>query len=66
MDIILNISAQYKNFPVVLSGGVFQNKTLLELLIKKFKEQGRVFYFNIDVPTNDEGISIGQLYYQYQ
>ena len=66
VNIIIEISNKYKNLPVVFSGGVFQNKTLLELLIKKFKEQGRVFYFNIDVPTNDEGISIGQLYYQYQ
>lgn len=65
VNIIIEISNIYKNLPVVLSGGVFQNKTLLELLIKKFKEQGRVFYFNIDVPTNDEGISIGQLYYQF-
>ncbi|WP_201522870.1 carbamoyltransferase HypF [Aliarcobacter butzleri] len=66
VNIIIEISNKHKNLPVVFSGGVFQNKTLLELLIKKFKEQGRVFYFNIDVPTNDEGISIGQLYYQYQ
>ena len=66
VNIIIEISNKHKNLPVVFSGGVFQNKTLLELLIKRFKEQGRVFYFNIDVPTNDEGISIGQLYYQYQ
>ncbi|WP_323595506.1 carbamoyltransferase HypF [Aliarcobacter butzleri] len=66
VNIIIEISNKHKNLPVIFSGGVFQNKTLLELLIKKFKEQGRVFYFNIDVPTNDEGISIGQLYYQYQ
>lgn len=66
VNIIIEISNKHKNLSVVFSGGVFQNKTLLELLIKKFKEQGRVFYFNIDVPTNDEGISIGQLYYQYQ
>lgn len=66
VNIIIEISNKHKNLPVVFSGGVFQNKTLLELLIKKFKGQGRVFYFNIDVPTNDEGISIGQLYYQYQ
>ncbi|MFW2592435.1 hypothetical protein ACN5PC_11085, partial [Aliarcobacter butzleri] len=52
--------------PVVFSGGVLQNKTLHELRIKTYIGQGRVFYFNIAVPTNDEGISIGQLYYQYQ
>ena len=65
VDIILNISAQYKNFPVVLSGGVFQNKTLLEILIDKFEKEGREFYFNIDVPSNDGGISFGQIYHQF-
>ena len=65
VDIILNISAQYKNLPVVLSGGVFQNKTLLEILIDKFEKEGREFYFNIDVPSNDGGISFGQIYHQF-
>jgi hydrogenase maturation protein HypF len=65
VNLILEISNSYKNLPVVLSGGVFQNKTLLEILIDKFEEQGRVFYFNIDIPSNDGGLSIGQIYHQY-
>lgn len=65
VNIILKISNRYKDLPVVLSGGVFQNRVLLGLLMQKFQEQKRVFYFNIDVPTNDEGISIGQLYHKF-
>ncbi|MGD9624258.1 MAG: carbamoyltransferase HypF [Arcobacter sp.] len=65
VNLILEISNSYKNLPVVLSGGVFQNKTLLEILIDKFEEQGREFYINIDIPSNDGGISMGQIYHQY-
>ena len=65
VDIVLNISNSYKNLPVVLSGGVFQNKILLEILIDKFEKQGREFYFNVEIPSNDGGISIGQIYHQF-
>ncbi|CAM3532268.1 carbamoyltransferase HypF [Arcobacter aquimarinus] len=65
VNIILEISNSYKNLPVILSGGVFQNKILLELLIDKLQEEGRIFYFNVDVPSNDSGISIGQIYHQF-
>ena len=65
VKIILEISEKYKDLPLVLSGGVFQNKTLLEILIDKFEEEGRVFYFNIDVPSNDGGISLGQIYHDF-
>ncbi len=45
---------------VVLSGGVFQNKILLEGLIKKLEKDGfRVFSHRL-VPANDGGISLGQ------
>lgn len=65
VKIILEISEKYKDLPLILSGGVFQNKTLLEILIDKFQEQKRVFYFNIDVPSNDGGISLGQIYHDF-
>lgn len=64
VQIILDISHNYKNLPVVLSGGVFQNRILLEILIAKFEEQGREFYFSKDIPLNDAGISVGQIYHQ--
>ncbi len=62
-QIILDISKSYENLPVVLGGGVFQNKTLLEILINKFKEQNKEFYYNKNIPLNDGGISVGQAYY---
>ncbi|QKF77951.1 carbamoyltransferase HypF [Arcobacter defluvii] len=66
VNLILEISNIYKNFPVVLSGGVFQNKLLLEILLDEFEKEGREFYFNIDIPSNDGGISIGQIYHQFE
>lgn len=63
IKLILDISNIHKKLPVVVSGGVFQNKVLLESLIEKFKEQDKVLYFNVDIPSNDASISVGQLYY---
>lgn len=62
-QIILDISNLHKDLPIVLGGGVFQNRTLLELLINKFKEQNREFYYNKNIPLNDGGISVGQIYH---
>ena len=64
VQIILDLADTYENLPVVLSGGVFQNKILLQILIGKFQKQGREFYFNIDIPANDGGLSIGQIYHK--
>jgi hydrogenase maturation protein HypF len=62
VDIVIKISKK-ENLEVILSGGVFQNKTLLELLIHKLKENKIKFYYNQTTPTNDGGISLGQIYY---
>ena len=45
---------------VVLSGGVFQNRLLLSLLMEKLGEQGFDYYIQKKVPANDGGISLGQ------
>ena len=64
VQIILDLANTHKNLPVVLSGGVFQNKILLQILISKFQKQGREFYFSKDIPLNDGGISVGQIYHK--
>lgn len=46
---------------VVLSGGVFQNKYLLEKSIQKLTENRFKVFTNHQVPTNDGGISLGQM-----
>ncbi|MCX6277266.1 MAG: carbamoyltransferase HypF [Bacteroidetes bacterium] len=46
---------------VVLSGGVFQNKYLLEGSIDLLKKNKFEVYAHAAVPTNDGGIALGQL-----
>ncbi len=48
---------------VILSGGVFQNSTLLEYLVLKLKELGIKYYYNSTTPINDQGIALGQIWY---
>ena len=59
--IILDIS-QTQNLPVLLTGGVFQNKTLLEKVTKGLESIEAKHYFHLSVPSNDSGISVGQIY----
>jgi len=47
---------------VVLSGGCFQNKYLLERTIKQLERDGFHVYRHQRVPPNDGGIALGQLW----
>ena len=53
--------AKAQNLEVVLSGGVFQNATLLNLVIKKFNQAGIKFHLHKNTPSNDSGVALGQL-----
>lgn len=45
---------------VVMSGGVFQNITLLESCILKLRKHGFSVYTHSTIPANDGGIALGQ------
>jgi hydrogenase maturation protein HypF len=45
---------------VVLSGGVFQNRLLLQFAIKFLEHERFTVRFHKRIPTNDGGISLGQ------
>jgi hydrogenase maturation protein HypF len=60
---MLEISKKYPTLPVILSGGVFQNKTLLQKVIQVFKKNDIKYYIQNQTPINDGGISLGQAYY---
>ena len=47
---------------VALSGGVFQNKILMEEGLRLLRDEGFEVYYNISVPPNDGGLSLGQAY----
>ena len=46
---------------VALSGGVFQNRLLLEQLLQRLEEMAFQVYINRRVPPNDGGLSLGQI-----
>ena len=50
------------NLPVVLGGGVFQNRTLLESVIYQLDKMHRRYYIQKDTPVNDGGVSMGQIW----
>ena len=45
---------------VALSGGVWQNQILLNLVRAGLLEEGFIVYFHKQVPTNDGGLALGQ------
>lgn len=47
---------------IVLSGGTFQNRLLLENITEVLEEQGIKVYINEKVPSGDGGISLGQAF----
>lgn len=59
LDQCLSLNPDRK--PVILSGGVFQNRFLLTGVSGLLEENGFSVYTHRQVSTNDEGISLGQL-----
>ncbi|MFV0596649.1 carbamoyltransferase HypF [Shewanella sp.] len=62
-DAICGYAAHYPSLPVVLCGGVFQNQYLLEYCLSKLQQQGSTVLPNKQIPVNDGGIALGQLWY---
>ncbi len=63
VELISQISKKHNNLPIILTGGVFQNKTLLQLVSKRLEKENRRYYYSKKIPLNDGGISIGQVYF---
>ncbi len=61
VNIIYDISNLYKELPIVLCGGVFQNATLVENILEKLKD--RKVYIGEKYSPNDESISLGQAFF---
>lgn len=61
--IVDTLAGMHKALPVVLSGGVFQNSTLTQLLLKHFETQGRPCFVQQATAVNDGGVALGQAWY---
>ena len=59
-DVCLNISASTGIDRVILSGGVFQNRLLTEMIYTALTHKGLHVYSHRLVPPNDGGIALGQ------
>lgn len=60
-EIIHYFARLYPELPIVVGGGVFQNRALMARLYRRFGA-GR-FYAQQQTPINDGSIALGQLYY---
>jgi hydrogenase maturation protein HypF len=58
---IFNFCRCYSALPVVLGGGVFQNRVLVELLAELFAETDQPLGLPGLIPPNDGGLAAGQL-----
>jgi hydrogenase maturation protein HypF len=62
-DSIKHIAQEYPQYPMVLSGGVFQNKHLLSHCLTDAETDNHLVLSPKLVPINDGGIALGQLWY---
>ncbi|MEZ8739595.1 carbamoyltransferase HypF [Photobacterium swingsii] len=63
VEMIYTISAKHPEYPVVVSGGVFQNRVLMDRLDARFTSEDRSFLTSEIIPLNDGGIAMGQLWH---
>lgn len=62
VNLIDIVAGRFKTYPVVVTGGVFQNQTLLKLLCQRFEHKEQALYFQQKTPINDGSIALGQLW----
>ncbi|MGA7162130.1 MAG: carbamoyltransferase HypF, partial [Bacteroidota bacterium] len=59
---IIEVARRIGEKRVVLTGGCFQNKYLLEQTVRRLQEEGFHPYWHQRVPPNDGGIALGQIF----
>jgi hydrogenase maturation protein HypF len=58
---VFDAARRFPEAPIVLSGGCFQNRLLVELLVDLFEATGRPLGTPGLIPVNDGGLAAGQL-----
>ena len=61
-EVVVEIARQLGQSRVVLSGGCFQNRYILERVATRLCEEKKNPYWPQRVPANDGGIALGQIY----
>jgi hydrogenase maturation protein HypF len=62
VEVLLKLRQETGLSAVALSGGTFMNKVLFRLLRRQLADAGFQVLYHRKVPTNDGGISLGQVY----
>jgi len=62
IEIIIDVARAIGQGDVVLTGGCFQNRWLIQQAVIRLKAEGFNPYWHKQVPTNDGGISLGQMF----
>jgi hydrogenase maturation protein HypF len=60
-EILIGVAKRVGETHVVLTGGCFQNKYLVEQSVRKLREEGFRPYWHQRIPPNDGGIAPGQI-----
>jgi hydrogenase maturation protein HypF len=58
---VVQMATRWPGHPVVLSGGCFQNRLLVELIAREMAALGRPLFTPGCIPPNDGGLAAGQL-----
>ncbi len=60
-EMIFQVCQRFAELPVVMAGGVFQNRRLVELLHERFQWSTQLLGLPGHIPPNDGGLAAGQL-----
>jgi hydrogenase maturation protein HypF len=63
IEIIFQTAEKHPELPLLFSGGVFQNRVLVERINRRCREEKRTCYFQNETAINDGGIALGQAWY---
>ncbi|MGY3942892.1 carbamoyltransferase HypF [Aeromonas tecta] len=63
VELIAQLAERFPTYPVVLGGGVFQNRVLMDQLVPRLEVAGRKTLTSQTLPLNDGGIAAGQLWF---
>jgi hydrogenase maturation protein HypF len=59
--IVADVRERFSDLPMVLAGGVFQNRIFVESITEQLHRRSAEFFLPGDVPVNDGGLALGQL-----
>jgi hydrogenase maturation protein HypF len=60
-EMVVDIAHRVRLPQIVLTGGCFQNRYLLEHTLQRLRAEGFVPYWHRQLPTNDGGLAAGQI-----